>query len=66
MEWILYCPQCAEVAMRSHISESDLGGFDAYTNLCKPMLPDGGLIVLCPNCGETSVHQRYQLVFRKA
>lgn len=66
MEWILYCPKCAEVTTHSKVSESDLVGSDAYTNLKKPMFPEGGLSVLCPRCAEMSVHQRYQLVLRKS
>jgi len=66
MKWILYCPKCAGVTTHSLISETDLAGYDPYATLRKPVFPDGGLSVICPSCGETSVYQRHQLVFRRS
>jgi hypothetical protein len=66
MKWILYCAKCDRVLIHSEICESDLLGFNSFTNLTKPKFPLGGLSVFCASCKEASLFQRHQLVYQKS
>jgi hypothetical protein len=64
--WILYCPGCGAKLTHSLISDSDFSSCDPYTSLAKPKFPDGGLSLFCPKCNDTSLYQRYQLVYQNS
>jgi hypothetical protein len=66
MKWILHCARCDGVLIHSEIRNTDLLDFDSYVNLKKPEFPLGGLNVFCPNCNETAIYQRHQLVYQKS
>jgi len=60
--WVLECHSCGAVFTHSQIYDSIR---DPFTNTeLKPEFPKGGQCVVCPNCGDTSTYQRYELMYR--
>lgn len=63
--WVLDCPQCHEEFTHSEITSSQITFSDPFTQPeTKPPFPEGGQEIACPNCNQTAVYQRYQLVYR--
>ena len=67
--WVLNCHDCSQEFTHSSINPKAQApsedaflwaGFDA-----KPDFPVGGLNAECPHCKQTSLYQRYQLLFRR-
>jgi hypothetical protein len=62
--WILECPRCKQEFPYSEISSHDSMP-DTFAGVdLKPKFPDGGLRLSCPNCGQLSSYQRYELIYR--
>jgi hypothetical protein len=64
--WVLYCLQCGEELAHDQIYVSAASIRDPYTSVIKPKFPDGGLPMTCPNCGNFSIYQRYQLIYQES
>ena len=58
--WVLNCEKCNVDIAHSEIEKVR----DPFMAFIKPEFPNGGLKINCPNCGETSIYQRYQLIYR--
>lgn len=63
--WVLDCPECQATFTHSEIKVPD-GLTGARRNWFgdKPVFPETGSRVECPNCKKSSVYQRHQLVYR--
>jgi len=62
--WILPCPQCKKDFNPSDLkSEYTPDNPFAWLGI-KPKLPEGGLLLECPNCNESSVFVQQQLRYR--
>jgi hypothetical protein len=60
--WALNCPHCKVEFPHSEIDiEKEHQGIWALPG--KPEFPKGGSSLECPNCKETSVFQRFQLIY---
>jgi hypothetical protein len=60
--WTLECPNCKAVFTHSEIQTCSIQ--DDFTGIVpKPKFPNGGLGIVCPNCGSDSKHQRYELIY---
>ena len=65
--WILECAGCASELTNSDINDDRYSPRDPFTlTAAKPEFPQGGLSVACPNCSQTFVYQRYQLLYRSS
>jgi predicted RNA-binding Zn-ribbon protein involved in translation (DUF1610 family) len=65
-QWMLSCSSCQQQFPHSEIPKekaSPLSGPFGFL-IEKPLFPEHGLELECPNCGETSVYQRHQLTLR--
>jgi len=63
--WVLECARCGSEFTHSEIVESGYSILDPFTlTAVKPEFPYGGSSVACPNCNNTSVYYRYQLLYR--
>jgi endogenous inhibitor of DNA gyrase (YacG/DUF329 family) len=63
--WVLDCPNCNKEFTHTNINDRGSALRDPFTSPeAKPEFPDGGLSVVCPNCKNTSVYQRYQLTYQ--
>jgi predicted RNA-binding Zn-ribbon protein involved in translation (DUF1610 family) len=58
--WVLNCEKCNVDIAYSEVEKVR----DPFAAFIKPEFPNGGLKIDCPNCGETSIYQRHQLVYR--
>jgi hypothetical protein len=64
--WVLECAGCATEFAHSDIHDDGYSPLDPFTlTSTKPEFPKDGLSVLCPNCKNTFVYQRYQLLYRE-
>jgi uncharacterized protein (DUF983 family) len=60
--WILECHSCGTEFTHSEIDASIR---DPFTNIeLKPEFPDRGKRVVCPNCRNSSIYQRFELLYR--
>ncbi len=59
--WVLQCPHCSTDFNHSEIQSIIYDHFMGTE--VKPKFPDGGLSIACPHCQETSLYQRYQLIY---
>ena len=65
--WVLECAHCKVEFPHSDINVDGYSAFDPFTlTATKPEFPQDGLSVVCPNCSNTFVYQRYQLLYRVA
>jgi len=64
--WILDCPNCKGDFTHTEISPNDRLPDTFLRSTPKPEFPTGGLTITCPNCGNTSVYQRHQLIYQSA
>jgi hypothetical protein len=63
--WVLDCPHCDKYFTHSEIPDSSSFVRDSFTQTeTKPVFPDGGLKLVCPNCNGTSVYKRHQLIYQ--
>ena len=60
-QWMLTCSTCGEDFPHSSIPEN--AGFDQLDLPHKPDFPPSGLALVCPNCGESAIYQRHDLVY---
>jgi hypothetical protein len=64
--WVLGCPLCKKDFTHSQIPEGSrawLGDPFAWLG-DKPVFPNEGLPLVCPNCQKPSVYKRTELVYR--
>jgi hypothetical protein len=63
--WVLNCPRCKQEFVHSDIPANVSTVRDLFVGFAtKPEFPKGGVTMLCPNCKEMALYQRYQLVYR--
>jgi DNA-directed RNA polymerase subunit RPC12/RpoP len=59
--WVLACLNCKRDIEQAKINDRVL--LD-YLEPRKPIFPEEGLEVRCPNCGHRSVYRRNEMVYR--
>jgi uncharacterized protein (DUF983 family) len=64
--WVLGCSNCKVDFTHAEILQEQRSLDPFLRNTPKPELPRGGLTLICPNCGKSSVYQRYQLIYQSA
>ena len=62
--WVLRCPQCKVYFKHSEASAKQR--YDLWVLPAKPEVPQGGSWLTCPNCKETSLFQRFHLIYAAA
>jgi hypothetical protein len=58
--WVLLCPKCKVDFIHSAVESDAIAWLGA-----KPEFSDGGALLECPNCKESSVFAREQLRYRR-
>jgi hypothetical protein len=63
--WTLQCSDCHQTFTFTEILATIVIRPDPFLLWSgpKPEFPSGGMDVVCPNCQQHSVYQRYELVF---
>jgi predicted nucleic-acid-binding Zn-ribbon protein len=64
-QWVLGCPKCREEFTQSDVTVPYHGNLEIAWPP-KPEFPEGGMRMQCPNCGNISVYQRFQLTLYEA
>ena len=59
--WVLRCKGCKKEFRHSMIEDTEIS---SYFLPNKPEFPVGGSEMECPNCGEKSMFQRTDLLYR--
>jgi hypothetical protein len=60
--WILKCPQCKNKFIHSEINIKK-EHYDLWAMPSKPEFPEGGSWLECAHCKQTSLFQRFQLMY---
>jgi uncharacterized Zn finger protein len=65
--WVLTCSACTQEFTHTLIREvsPERESRDPFASPPKPRIPDQGLQVKCPNCGEASTYGVFDLRYRR-
>ena len=60
-KWILKCKKCGSDFEHSQIDDTGMAFFDLPP---KPDIPTTGNQCVCPQCGQSAIYQRMDLLYR--